>query len=777
MYNKTIKLIALAALCSNAFAAKFSGQLVNHQNQPLTDTLVKVRGSDLSQTTDANGKFIFDLPPGQYTLDIKAGQQGHFHQSISVDENSEVKVIHVDVQHERKVVITANPLEHTKLDMAAPAIVMSGDELIKKRAASIGDMLQLEPGMSVSSFGPSVSRPIIRGLSGGRVLMTTNQMSVQDASTTSADHDVSLEPLLANQIEVLKGPATLLYGSGAIGGVVNVTDNRINPEGALETNGGIEARFGDSATGEESIVATITGGTESFAWHFDAFSSKFNDIEIPGEAESEALHEAEGHEEHEEHEGEEHEEESRGVLENSRSESDGASIGLTWNGTWGYFGLSVNQIDKLYGVPGHAHGEEHAEGGEAHEEEHEGEEHEEGVFIDLEQTRWDIQGQINQPFSNIDEWFIGWSYTDYQHVELEGEEIGTMFDNEAMELRSYMKHSPLNNWEGIWGLQYSDRDFSAIGDEAFVPPSQTQSGAIFLVEEKRFGDWKLELGARLESQSVKIDGESEKDFATTSLSIGSVYNFSKNRKFAINLSQAERAPTAEELFSFGEHAATQTFELGNANLDKEVSYNLDISWRFSSESMSSEINVYWNQFHDFIYGEFLANNGFITDRNGQVVAIEEDLPIIRQTQDSASFRGLEIQINANIMESNGFGLDLGLMADYLEAELDNGEYIPRIPPLKYGFSLQFTQDNFNADLNWTRFEDQEHIAQGELPTEGFDMLDLDVSYRLFSQNHEALFFFRAKNLLDEEARDHSSFLKDLAPRAGRNFLAGIRYQF
>lgn len=762
-------------------ATKYSGKLVNHEGNPLSNALVKVRGMDLSQTTNDQGVFNLELAPGQYTLDIEAGNSGHFHQQITVGDSAQsMALIHVDNQHERKVVITANPLEHTKLDMASPAIVLSGDELIMKRSSSIGDMLQLEPGMSVSSFGPAVSRPVIRGLSGGRVLMTTNQMTVQDASTTSADHDVSLEPLLATQVEVLKGPATLLYGSGAIGGVVNVTDKRINPLGSLETEGGVEARLGDSATGERSIVATVNGGSANFAWHFDAFSTEFDDIEIPGEAESEALHEAEGHEAHEEeeHEGEAHEEheEAHGVLANSRSESDGASAGFTWNGDWGYFGIAVNQLNKLYGVPGHAHHgeEEHAEeeGAEQHEEEHE-----EGVFIDLEQTRWDLQGQINQPFTKVDDWFIGASFTDYQHIELEGEEQGTLFENQAFELRSYMKHSVINNWEGIWGFQFNDRDFSAIGDEAFVPPSQTESAALFVVEEKRFGDWKLELGARLETQSVNADNYSKKSFTTTSLSVGSVYDLSTEQKLAFNLSQAERAPNVEELFSFGEHAATQTFEVGNPELDKEVAYNLDLSWRFNSGSLNGEINAYWNQFHDFIYGEYRPNNGTVTDLNGQQVVIEEELPIVAQTQNSAAIRGVEIQLNQLLIDSDSFGLELGLMADFLEAELDSGDYIPRMPPLKYGFNLQFTQENLSADLHWTRYQQQDHLAQGELITKGFNMLDVELAYRLINQQHDALFFLRGKNLLDEEARDHASFLKDLAPRAGRNFVAGIRYKF
>ena len=744
----------------------YQAQLVDHQQQPITNARINVRDHQVSSRTDQQGNFSLNLPSGDYIIDIEAGSRGHFHQAISVTDSDQPVILHLDPNHQRKVVITANPLEHTKLDMAAPAIVLSGDELIMKRSSAIGDMLKLQPGMSVSSFGPAVSRPVIRGLSGGRVLMTSNQMTVQDASTTSADHDVSLEPLLADQIEVLKGPATLLYGSGAIGGVVNVTDKRINPAGADGFEGGVEMRLGDSTTGEESIVAALNGGTSRFAWHLDAFSSEFDDQEIPGHAESEYLHEAEGHEE-------EQEEEAFGLLENSRSESTGGSFGATWNGEWGYFGVSVNAIDKFYGVPGHGEHEE-----EEGEEEHQEEEHtEEGVFIDLEQTRWDVQSELYQPFNGIDEWFIGWSFTDYQHIELEGDEQGTMFENEAMELRSYIKHQPFHQWVGIIGLQLTDRDFSAIGEEAFVPPSKTDTSAIFVMEEKTFGDIKLELGARIEQQKINVDGFQSRQDTATSVSFGSVFNLSDSNKFAINLSQAERNPNVEELYSFGEHAATQTFELGNPNLDKEVAYNLDLSYRFSGSGFHGEINGYWNQFHDFIYGKTLTNTGFITNLQGQSVAIEEDLPIIAYQQADASIRGIEVDLGFSLLDQDTYGLELGLIADFIEAELDSGAYLPRIPPFKYGTSLTYDQSSFTADVSVTQYAKQSHTGEGELPTDGFTMVDMELAYRMADRNSDTLLFFRGVNLLDEEARDHASFLKDRAPRAARHFVAGIRHQF
>lgn len=762
MNIRTIFLASTLVSASYIGAAQFSGKLVNHSQNPIINAQIVVRGTNVETRSDDNGNFTLDLAAGTYTLDIKAGNQGHFHQSIVVSDTAQQspEIVHIDDNHDRKLVITANPLEHTRLDMAAPAIVLSGDELTLKRASGLGDILKLEPGMSVSSFGPAVSRPVIRGLSGGRVLMTINQMTLQDASTTSADHDVSVEPLLVDQIEVIKGPATLLYGSGAIGGVVNVTDAKINPSGNIGLSGGAELRLGDSATSERSIVATLNGGNSRWAWHLDGYNSEYDDMTIPGHAESHYLLEQEGEEE--EHAG-------STTLENSFADSNGGSFGLTYNNNWGYLGFSVNRINKLYGVPGHGEHEEEEPAAEPHAEE--------GVAIDLNQTRYDLQSEINAPSKNIARWFIGASYTDYRHQELEGDEIGTEFNNEAYELRSFVQHQPLDGWEGIVGLQISERDFSAIGEEAFVPPSTTKVQSLFWIEEKSFNQLKVELGARIEQQNLAVSNFTSRSRTGVSLSAGTVYSFDDRNKLAFNFARAERHPSVEEGFSFGEHAATQTFEIGNPELEEEHSNNIDISYRFSHNQWEGEINAYWNQFNGFIYGDYVANNGAVLDLNGQIIFIDPDLPVVQYRQDDAAIRGVEIQVKVPLVDDQAFGLSLGLMADFIEAELENGAYLPRIPPMKLGAALHFDRDNLLADLNIVRYSKQDKQAINELPTDGFTIMDLEVAYRINNKGSETLLFLRGKNLLDEEARDHASFIKDLAPRAGRNWLAGVRYQF
>ncbi len=772
-----------AALWGNCVSAQVvEGEAKKADGTNLANALIKVRGSNIETRTDANGNFVLDLEPGTYTLDVKGGPKAHFHQKIVVSSDAQQKVVlTLESEAEHKLVIYANPLEHTSLDMATPITIISGDELVLSKAGTLGEILEQEPGLSMSSFGPAVARPVIRGLSGSRVQITNNQMLVQDASTTSADHDVGIEPLLAEQIEVVKGPASLLYGSGAIGGVVNVVDNKINPNYLDGVTGGLEVRLGDGATGEQSIIFGLDAGNGNWNFHVDGFDSQSDDIEIPGLGESarfieleEAEHEEEEGEEHEEHEEDEHGEE--GVLENSSIDSQGGSIGLTRVGDWGHFGASVSFVDKVYGVPGHAHGdeEEHEEEeGEEHEEEEHGEE---GVLIDMNQTRYDLQAKINTSGS-FDHWFVGYSLTDYEHTEFEGDETGTMFDNEAWELKTYAKHNSWSGWEGVFGAQLTSRDFSAIGDEAFVPPSQTDTLAVFFLEEKQFGNLKWEFGARYESQDIKTDGRAEVNESGVSFSAGMVYSLEEHNKFAINLSSATRFASVEELFSDGPHIATRSFEIGNANLDEEVSTNLDISYRFETEKLTGEINVFWNQFSDYIYGEVVSEDNACVSEEAAEEAEHDELFLVCYQQEDADFNGVELQLDYALGNINSHEFSLGFSADYTNAEFDNGSYVPRIPPMKYGFALNHATNHFSSQISWTSFDDQTDIGEGELVTDGFDILDIELVYTTNFANNDLVVFLKGKNLLDEEARDHASFLKDLAPRAGKSFVLGARYTF
>jgi iron complex outermembrane receptor protein len=781
--------ILLAGFHLSANAQRLTLAIQDNDGKPLNNAVVKVHDTAIKTQANANGLAELDLSPGQYTIDIEWKNGIHFHQVVVLsasdqyDDNNRL-VISLKEEPGHKLVIHANPLEHTALDMATPIILLAGDELTSKKAGTLGEILQQEPGLSVSSFGPAVSRPVIRGLSGSRVKITNNQMSVMDASTNSADHDVGMEPLLAEQVEVVKGPATLLYGSGAIGGVVNVTDRKINPTLVDGVTGGLEFRLGDSATEQQTTVFTLDGGTQNWNWHVDGFSSESSDIEIPGFAESAAFRELEEQEEHEEgeeeheeeHEDEHHEDEVEGVLENSFSETTGFNLGTTLLiSDTDYIGFSVGKIDKEYGVPGHAH---HEEEEEHEEEEHEEEHHEEeGVSIDMQQTRYDLQAQFEAPIAGIETFFAGASYTDYEHREIEGDEIGTLFTNKASEFRSYAKHSDWDGWSGVIGLQVNQRDFTAEGDEAIIPASETDSWALFWLEEKSFGDLKWELGSRYEKQTIKTDTFADVDADGLSFSIGGVYSLAKHNKLALNFSHAERFASVEELFVDGAHLATRSYEIGNSELNNETSNNLDFSYRFENDSLRGEFNLYWNDFSDFIYAENVTAADGCASAEAIEVSEEEELLTVCYKQQDATFKGAEIQVELPIGNWDGHELSLDIFADTVIAELTNNDDLPRMPADKSGLQINYDYLDWSANVSWVHHSKQSRLGANELTTAGFDMLNLEAAYRLPMRDKELFIFLKGQNLLDEEARDHSSFIKDLAPRAGRNLVIGARYTF
>ena len=662
-----------------------------------------------------------------------------------------------------EVIVTATPRDQLTSDLAQSVTVVSGDELVRTRSANLGETLESQLGMSASYFGTGASRPIIRGLAGARVRTMEDGIDSMDVSTVSVDHAVSIDPLVARQIEIFRGPTTLLYGSGAVGGVVNTVTNRIPemaPEDGLEA--AIEVR-GDTVAQDRSAAIALDGGAENFAWHFDAARRETDDYEIPGFAE----HEHDEHEEEEEeHEGEEHhEDEVFGLLENSDIEMSSYSAGASWLGDNGFFGVSVSGFDTQYGVPGHAHGHEEEEHDEEEEEEHEA--GEEIVRIDLDQTRVDLKGGWSGFTGAIEGINLRLGINDYEHVELEGDEIGTRFSNEAWEGRIEILHSPAGEWSGAFGLQLGEREFSAIGEEAFVPPVDTQSIGLFVVEQRQFAKWNLSLGGRFETQEHTPAGGDAVDDSAISLSAAAVREFDSGFSFAINFASAQRQPVAEELFANGPHLASGAIEIGDAALGLETSRHFDFSVRRTVGEFTWSVTAFLTDYKDFI---FLEETG--------VVDTNEVLPIFEFTQQDAEFRGVEAEVFAPLAEVGQGELDLRIFADFVDAELAGGQNVPRIPPLRYGARLAWHSDRITAGLEATSYDDQTDVAPFEEATAGYTMVSTDLSWAVPRDGDANLsFFIRGSNLLDEDARRHTSLVKEIAPLPGRNFSIGFLGEF
>ncbi len=674
-------------------------------------------------------------------------------------------------EHDHKeleeVRVTATPLSRNLVEMSQSATVLSGVKLDRELTNNIGDTLSRIPGLSNASFGQNVGRPVIRGFEGARVGVLNNNMGAADASAVSQDHAVAVEPFLADQVEVLKGPATLLYGSGSIGGVVNVVTHTIPqeiPEQAVNARALIQ---GDSAADQGLAAGRIDLGSGSFVFHANGFYRRTDDYEIPGEAELYPDEDA-GLEQ-------EQDEENHGVLENSFLDNEGGSVGASWIGDQWRAGLAYTIYNSDYGIPGaDSHGHHDQDEHESEESDAEGEE--ENVTIGLDSRR--LEGELAgaQPFNGFEQLKLRVADTRYTHTEFEGVEVGTIFNNDSTDLRLELRHNPWSIWNGAFGAQYTHRDFEAIGDEAFVPPSNTRTMALFWVESAELGDWQIDLGMRYDKVRVKETATAvslpepenqplKANFSPFSASFGTLYHFDDSRHLAMNLSFAERAPTDQELFSFGPHLATQTFEVGDATLDKERNLHTEIGYRVHQGQLTGSVTLYYDWFNDYIFQ--------------QDTGLEEDeLPVRQWSQQDATFYGGELELRYDLGSFNSGHWQFFGFADLVRAGFKDNTDVPRIPPVRFGLGADWDLADWAANVTWINASSHTRVAEYETPTPGYNLFNAEVSY-LFGGAGRAQWqvYLKGHNLLNEDIRNSTSFLKDQAPQIGRNFILGLRMRY
>ena len=662
---------------------------------------------------------------------------------------------------DEEVIITASPVHGDEDKVIQGITVLSGEGLREKAATSIGETLQNEPGISSATFGPSVGLPVIRGQTANRVKVMQNSVDTLDASKTSPDHASGTEPLLAERIEVLRGPSTLRFGNGAIGGVVNIIDNRIPTSVPESTESAIELRH-NSANSGDNAVFKIDGGEGNIAWHLDGLYRSTNNIKIDGPAALE--HDEEEHEEGEEEHGHEEDETTIGFIDNTDANTKNFTGGLSWAGEDSFVGFSISRLENNYGIPpgGHVHEEEHEEGEEEHEEGEEHEEEEEIIRIDLEQTRYDVKGGINNPWEGIEDLTFSLAYNDYRHVELEGEEDGTVFTNDAWEGRLELVHEQWGDWKGAFGLQAQMADFAAIGEEAFVAPADISNYGVFWLEDLQKDEWHIELGLRAERQEIDPINGAAVSHNTLTLSGAAQWLFADNQHLSLSLTNAERAPSVEELFSDGEHLATSQFIIGNSSLEEETSLNYELGYHYHGDGVDLTAFAFYNDISDFIY-----------ERNLGMEDPESGLPMFEYMQEDATFTGVEAELDIAINEQ----LSLGFFGDYVRADLDAGGDLPRITPARFGTELAYQAGNWNTNLRWTEVQDQDRPGDNEEATEGYSRVDANFSYRIATDNGDYTLFVRGNNLLNETIRDATSFLREVAPQAGRGFTMGVRVTF
>ena len=657
------------------------------------------------------------------------------------------------------VTVSASGLQLGANEMTTPVTVLEGDELVRRREATLGETLNSEPGITSSHFGAGASRPIIRGMDGPRVKVLSDGAELHDASTISPDHAVASEPLLATQIEVLRGPSALVYGGGAVGGVVNVLDGKVPtaiPQKGIEGSAELRANTG---AGEGAGAFSLTGGAGNLAVHVEGVARDAGDYRVG--------------------KGWAPDGEPTRKVPGSFNRTDTGSVGLSWVGDQGYLGAAYTRQTAKYGLPGHNHSFDgcHTHGDHLHcgahaDDEAGGHDHDHDAaagdvpVVQLASKRFDIRGELRDPFTGFSALRLRAGVTDYVHDEVEDGAISTTFKNKAYDTRIELQHEPLAGFKGVVGLQTSQRKFSAEGEEAYVQPTITRKLGFFALEEYRLGDWRFEATLRHDRQTAEAIASGsasgiERSHNGTSASLGAVWKFTPGYQVGTSFTRASRAPSAEELYAQGLHMATSTYERGNADLKSEISQNIDASLKKTSGDTTFGVSVFRNRISNYIYGRTLDEVG--------------GLQLLQYSQQDATFTGIEGQVRQRLNRHLG----ITLFGDTVRAKLNGGNgLLPRIPATRAGVRLDANWQAWEGQVEWVQVARQTRVAEFETATPGYGMLNLGVSYNgQFSSGTPWQVYLKANNLTDRLAYAHTSFIKNAAPLMGRNVAVGVKVAF
>jgi iron complex outermembrane receptor protein len=637
------------------------------------------------------------------------------------------------------VIVTATPFGATEnAQILTPAKVLRGDELRDRLGNSLGDTLWGELGVNSSGFGAGASRPIIRGMEGPRVKILQNGMSVADVSALSNDHAVAVSPSTARQVEILRGPAALLYGSGAIGGLVNLVNDRIPTMLEPEPTGEAELRHGSADNGKSGSFS-LDRSLGQLGLHIDANALEADNYRIPGNAvrgdPSSASHR----------------------LPNSQVRQNSVGAGVSLIQSWGHIGLSAAELDSRYGNPTL-----------------------EGSRIDMKQQRYDLDAMVTEPLQGFDSLRFKIGYTDYRHTELSlDNEPEVEFANRNLESRLELRHKPVAGWRGTIGLQTESARFSALdagtGGPDALPVTTSRTVAGFIVEERDFGALRVSAGARLESVRRKPrDGDAanalpRRSFNLGSASLGGLWTFTPGYAAGVTASLAQRAPAVEELYFNGGHDATGTYDIGNPDFGKETSHNIELSLQKTDGPLTWKANLYENRVRNYLFGRQTGN---LVDGEGNPG--DELFERIFEQAD-ATIRGAEAEIAWN---RRGPGVSLRGFADTSRARLDDAGNLPLQPASRFGVDAGWRQGAWRTGFSVTRVLKQDRLASSETAvTPAYTRLDANLSWTQKVGATDLTWFALAKNLLDRDMRQSTSVLREIAPQPGRSLIVGVRASF
>ncbi len=688
-----------------------------------------------------------------------------------------------------EVVVTASPLSLSAFDSAQPVSTLSGAPLKLKLAPTLGETLRNEPGVTSSNFTAGASRPIIRGLTDHRVVVLNNGTDIFDVSDLSPDHAPSVSPLLSQSIDVVRGPATILYGSSAIGGVVNVIDGRIPTSVPAQTiKGEADGRFVSGTLERSGAAAFDFRVSDHVVLHIDGSILRSDDEHVQDHVLSDRIRHELSPEQQER--GSQFGGDPEHIVPNTSVFTRDFGVGASYVWEKGYIGVSFSQFLSVYGVPDDPEVDDPVLRPER-------------VRLDITKRQYSLRSAISDPLP----WFVNgnfkFTYSDYKHLEIDDEIVGSTFKTKGFDSRLELVHQPIGKMQGSIGLQASYKELGVFGNESFLQPTHTLQLAGFVFEEVKLDPLRLQIGGRVEYQQVHISssdpeltaltsgGQQTRDFVPLSAAAGAIYDLTKETNLALTVRYSERAPTAEELFARGPHDATFQFLVGDPFLPKEKVLGVDLTLRKKSGRITGSLGGFYNHFFDYVdftsTGEFeedlqvfnyAAKRAEFFGGEGQVAYHFLPLEVTKPAKAGDGKSVKEIITGESEMAANPHDLYLELRADYVHAQnLTDHEPLPRIPPLRYGAALAYQGPAFGARLEVLRVEPQTRVSEFETKTPGYTSLDAMISYTFMRGPVTYDIYLRGTNLLDEVERDHTSFLKDVLPLTGRSITAGIRATF
>ena len=720
---------------------RVSGLLLNSvTGAPVAGTVVI---DELKQETQSSpdGTFAFEtVPPGNYHFTARAAKFRTRRTEVVVKDGTGPLTLTIDPEIHYEEVISVSPDARSQFESYQPTTVLAGQELDKQLEMSLGETLESQPGVASRSFGPAPARPVIRGLDGDRVLILQDGQRVGDLSSQSGDHGVPINPAAAQRIEVVRGPATLLYGANAIGGLVNVITDEIPREKLQGAEGSFTLDLGSGAR-EAAGAGDVHVGNGTFALHAGGSARRSGDVRTPD-----------------------------GSIENSQSRGGTASMGLSWTGDKGFFGGSYGYDDTKYGIPVIEEGT---------------------IQLTPRRHAFNLRAGAQGLDGVFDSFRATIGHRRYKHEELEGDEVGTLFTNNSSEVEVLGSHRAVGLLKGSIGGWVLDRAFAAVGAEALSPPIDQRAFAGLVYEELTWPHVTFQFGGRVERTQFKPLGEPERDFTTTSGSVGLLLRpaaANDNVTIALSIARAVRNPALEELFFFGEHHGNFAFEIGNPDLGAEKGVGFDVSLRWRSARASGEVTYFRNDIDDYIFRNPIDFEEFeareeefegrfpdrVIDHEAHDHAAEEELQFVEFTSADSVLQGFEAHTDIHV--AAGVIAEVGL--DYVHGRLKaTNDPLPRIPPLRLRGGLRYQRDALQVGGEVIAVAEQDRVFGGEEPTESYRLLKLFASYSFATGGATSTITARLDNVTDELYRNHLSLIKAFVPEMGRNFkvLYNVRF--